>query len=80
MLKATAEGDEGPVVMLGLSRGNVERLISNEPIVVAAGGDLGLNKRIVIFYGESEQKMLNAIRPAIGPDTKAHIDPKLGES
>jgi hypothetical protein len=80
VLRATADGKDGPIVMLGLSAENIKRLKADQPISVPAGGDLGLNKRVVIFYGESEAQMLNQMRPAIGPNTKAHVDPRLGES
>lgn len=79
MFKATADGKEGPIAILGLSAENVKRLKKGQPIYVRQDGEIGLNKGLVIFYGESGHQMMNEIRPLIGPDTKAHIDPRLGE-
>lgn len=82
MFRATADGKDGPMAILGLSAENVKRLKAGQPIYVrrdGQAGDIGLNKSLVIFYGDSEQQMLNQMRPLIGPDTKAHIDPRFGE-
>lgn len=80
MIRITADGKDGPLVILGLSKENIRRLQQGKPISVPAGGDLGLNKQIVIFTGDSEQAMLNDLRPLIGPESRVHVDPRLGET
>lgn len=80
MFRATADGKNGPLAILGLSAENVKRLQAGQPIHVPAKSEIGLNKGLILFYGETEHQMMNEIRALIGPDTKAHIDPKLGES
>lgn len=80
MFRATADGKDGPLAILGLSAENVKRLKAGQPIHVRQNSEIGLNKGLVIFYGESEHQMMNQMRPMIGPDTKAHVDSRLGDS
>jgi hypothetical protein len=53
---------EGPVLGLGISEQNVQRLRRGKPIVVHIGeaADLGDGTgRVVLFYGQSEDQMLD---------------------
>ena len=70
MIKYRANGDGGRVILgLGLSRTNVERLMSGQPIHVF-GDDLGImNMEIIVHFGETEETLKNEIASLIGPKT-----------
>lgn len=67
MIRGRGESKETglPVVLLGLSRRNVDRLISGQPIV-AAGKTFGIPSidSVVIFFGETEEAMEAQFREA----------------
>jgi hypothetical protein len=75
MIKFRGSRDGRPVVGLGLSRDNVERLTHDRPIIVDAA-DLGEPQwgQIVLFFGETEKDMQAELRKhgMIGPDTIVH--------
>lgn len=57
MIKARGEKDGRPVLLLGLSRANVERLQADQPIVISADEleAMGLPAvEVVILAGETE--------------------------
>lgn len=57
MIKARGEKDGRPVLLLGLSRANVERLQADQPIVISADEleAMGLPAvQVVILAGETE--------------------------
>ena len=65
------------IVGFGLSEGNLERLRDGKPIEIDMQ-TMGLSPMtVLIFYGETEEKMQESLKHLIGPDTKVHIDPKL---
>ncbi len=60
MVKFTAETPTGILIGLGLSRGNVEKLMKGMPIDVDMVDWLAENPtvgHIVIFFGETEEAM-----------------------
>jgi hypothetical protein len=60
----------GQLVLLGLSRRNVELLTAGKPIDID-GARVGLpGIRIAIMFGETEQDMLVELRPFITAETK----------
>jgi hypothetical protein len=67
------------IVGLGLSTANLERLKQDDPILVHLA-DLGIQSdlTILIFWGESEEKMhARFMREGlIGPETEIKIDQK----
>jgi hypothetical protein len=66
MIKARGEG----LVLLGLSRMNVERLMGDMPIRFA-GEEIGLpGITFVIVGGETEQTIADQLGELIGPETK----------
>lgn len=60
MIKARA----GNTVIFGLSRLNLERLQEGKPIMFD-GAEVGLEGRICITFGETEQAILDELNTAI---------------
>jgi hypothetical protein len=79
MIKAYFVKDGQPILLLGLSHANLDRLreygLSGHILIKAA--DFGLSHDIVITAAKSEQVIAQYLAPYIGPDTKVHIDKKL---
>jgi len=70
----SAEGKDHQVMMLGLSKANVQRLEQGQPIDVSRqthGMGVPENLSIVIFMGDTEQEILAMFRKngLIGPET-----------
>jgi hypothetical protein len=80
MLKFTAESTDGNgrrLIGFGISAGNVARLTQGDPILIKLD-EMGLwPADVLIFYGETEQALANAMKDRIGPDTKVSVDPRL---
>ena len=79
MIKAIANVNGRPTVMLGLSFRNLDKF-RDEPgdtFIPIDGTEMGLSFDIMIFSGETEAHLQDTIQGAIGPHTKIHIDPKL---
>ncbi len=74
--------DQSDMLILGLSRVNIQRLLNGEPIVVhrlTHGEGVPDGWRIVIMFGETEldmQKNLVALG-MVDSGTKTFIDPRL---
>ena len=75
MLKALIDGDR-KMLVLGLSKLNIERLKAGYPIVVDDLVDR-IGKEIFIFSGDTEQSMANDLQEFIGPDSRVKVDPRL---
>lgn len=74
MIKARGEGPDGrPVLILGLSHGNVGALLSGRPIKFDAK-PYGYDGTVLIFAGEDEAAMAKLIRE-IDPDVPTFNDP-----
>lgn len=81
MIKMLGTRGSATLIGLGLSRGNIDRLIAGDPILVKAGemdpslGDL----QITIFFGETEAAMEQMLRDEgmVDAHTKVNIDPNL---
>lgn len=66
MIKAVVERHGmKPLVILGLSRRNVDLLTIGQPIHVH-GDELGVNADIVIHFGETEDAMRGELFAALG--------------
>lgn len=64
-----------PVIGLGLSRANCQKLLSGHPIRISLDEIVpSLDAEIVLFAGETESAMYDQFKSAgaIGPDTKVH--------
>jgi hypothetical protein len=80
MIKATVTTQKGRTqLMVGLSFGNLDKFRAKpgDTFIKIDGEEMGLPIDVVIFSGETEAHMQAILAPAIGPDTKLHIDPKL---
>lgn len=80
MIIGVATSDKGDVLILGLSRANIERLTSGQPIRVPRGThSLRGNFEIMIMYGETEQNMALQFQAygLVTPETKIQADPNL---
>lgn len=69
MIKAVAATDKGPLVLFGLSFGNLDKLRQGMPIEVDMA-ELGGQGRVVIFAGHTEAAMAADLAEMIGPETK----------
>lgn len=72
----------GELLILGLSRMNLQRIIDGKPLHVRRevhGDGIPEGWEIVVFTGENEQAMQKMFvkEGLIGPDTKVNIDPRL---
>lgn len=80
MMKALIRIDgQPPLVLLGLSFGNLRKFMS-EPLdtfIKVEGKDMELPFDILLFSGDNEAHMLDAFKNHIGPNTKLHISDKL---
>ncbi len=83
MIFARATTDTGQMLLIGLSRANVNQLIAGRPIKITKanqGEAIPPGWEISIMFGETEQAMAAELQAvgAIGPDTKVNVDPRLG--
>lgn len=77
VLIAKASGGGQGLLLLGLSRGNIERLTAGRPILLARethGEGIPAGLKIGILYGETEQSIREHLERigAAGPDTAVH--------
>jgi len=56
------------MVGLGLSEGNLGRLREGKPIHIF-GAEMGLPVDIVIFWGETEEKLIEMCKPLMSKET-----------
>jgi hypothetical protein len=74
VVKFSLTTPEGPVLGLGISEENMQRLKRGKPIVVQIGQLARLGDgagRVVLFYGASEEQMLEDFK---------HCDPTADDS
>lgn len=70
MIRATADMvDGGKLVLLGLSKRNLELLAKERPIMIA-GSTMDIPFDIIVFAGEDEAAMIDQLKEFIGPGTK----------
>jgi hypothetical protein len=67
------------LLVLGLSKSNVERLLNKQPMVLNPKTHPGIPHgwEIVIAYGETEAALQKEMEPGIGPHTLIIADPRL---
>lgn len=69
------------LLILGLSRKNLERLQAGQPIRISRpthGEGIPACWEIVIIVGETEDDMYKAMKPIFDLNTKVHRDTRLG--
>ena len=79
MMKGILTIDNQPVVMIGLSFGNLRKFLAQprDSFIKIIGKEMELPFDILIFSGETEAAMMEFMQHRIGPDTIVHIDEKL---
>jgi hypothetical protein len=82
MIIARATDKDSELLILGLSRENVTRLLDGQPIRIRRkthGDGVPEGWEIIILWGETESTMHAAFvkHGLIGPETKIHRDPRL---
>ena len=70
MIKFIVEKDQKKLIGFGLTKGNLELLMKGKPIWIALE-QLGVpgGYEIVIYYGRTEQKLMDDLKEMIGDDT-----------
>jgi hypothetical protein len=79
MIKATGKFKGRETLFVGLSFGNLDKFRA-EPLdtfITIEGREVGLPFDVMIFSGETEAQMTDAMAGSFGPDTKIHVSPKL---
>jgi hypothetical protein len=79
MITATATGPEGTqIIVLGVTRGNLDRLVKGEPIRVTGETHAGFpaDLMILIYFGETERTLVDQIKPLIGDATRVVAVPR----
>ena len=72
MVKFIAQGTEGLIIGLGITKENIARLRAGQPMSIDLA-DLHLPPgRILIFYGDTEQAIARTLLPYLGEDTIIH--------
>jgi hypothetical protein len=72
------ENPGGQHLGVGISRENVDRLLTGKPIRISLlNAGLNVDRTIMIYFGETEQALSQAVAEFIGPETKVNIDPRL---
>lgn len=66
------------LIGLGLSEENIRLLKEGKPISIYLN-EMGIDKRLMIFYGVTENHMENMLNEYIGPKTTIN-KPKQGET
>lgn len=69
MIKMTGTIDDREVLVLGLSEMNLQKLREGKPIHIF-GAETGIPVDIVIFWGETEDKLAETVKPLIDPETR----------
>jgi hypothetical protein len=64
MIKFSASSPEGPLYGVGLTRGNVELLMDDKPIIINMEELGGPKGKILIFYGQTEKDITVELQKA----------------
>ena len=78
MITAIANATDGTrIVLLGVSRGNIDRLTDGKPIRATAATHPGFPKDLVvgIMFGETDAAITEMLKNYIGDQTKVHVVP-----
>lgn len=77
MIRAVmSRGERGPLLLLGLSAGNVRRLTEGQPILVELDALLGVHGELAIHYGETLGAIADELAQAgwpLPPDERERI-------
>lgn len=78
MITAIANGSDGTrIVLLGVSRGNIDRLIAGQPIRATAATHPGFPADLVVgvMFGETDAAITEMLKGHIGEHTKVNVVP-----
>lgn len=79
MIKFKATKDGKPLLGFGLSEGNIEKLQQGLPIMIdLADMDAGEGK-VIIFYGGTDEELVEMCSPLLQPETEIHEQKKYHE-
>lgn len=83
MMVARIIRERGQILLIGLSRENVKRMLAGQPVrITNEKHKAGLPEdwEIAIMFGETEQDMYNMLQKSglVRPDTEMILDPRLG--
>lgn len=74
MILASGSSEQGKLIIVGLSQGNIDRLCADHPIRITQeshpGNPFG-DTTILIFWGPTEQDIANVLIPHTNADTQA---------
>lgn len=79
MITALANTPDGKrVIVLGVSRGNIDRLLAGQPIDITAESHPGFppDLNIAIFFGETERDLTQSLQELITEETKVTVVPR----
>lgn len=84
MILGRGETNGREMLILGLSRVNVERLVSGQPIRIrkeSHGDGVPQGWEILIIYGNTELELASHLRSVglLKPETQIKVDPRLGD-
>lgn len=75
MIKAVAQGPDGrPLLILGLSRKNTERLLEGRPIPVELRDLFGIDAVVLIVAGETEDAIVDELRAHASPEIEMTVE------
>jgi hypothetical protein len=79
MIKATGTFKGRKTLFVGLSFGNLDRFRAQpmDTFITIDGCETGLPFDVLIFSGETEAHMADAMVDSFGPETKVHVGPGL---
>jgi hypothetical protein len=77
MIKAI--GWNGKLVIVGLSRGNCEKLLEGKPIMLAPETLPGLRQHVLVVGGETEQAITKSLESLLPPGALSAPSPRPGE-
>lgn len=85
MIVARAKGGDGAdeILLFGLTRENIKRLVAGNPIRIAGashGGGVPEGWKVLIVFGETEDALTDALMRsgAVGPETEVRAMPHEG--
>lgn len=82
--RATSNDGKVKVFLLGLSRGNIDRLIAGRPILMTRdshGDGIPEGWAISLLFGETEADIVEELKKAnlLSPETVVRQEPRLGQ-
>lgn len=83
MLGSGQKEDGTQVLFMGLSLENIRRLVQGKPMVItreAHGEGVPEGWEILVVYGETEDDIVEMMKPALNPGVEIHRDPKLDKT